>query len=141
MKKATLFILSLSAACLLAGMVTGALLNKSYTRKHMSRIIKSYYLNTSAQERQKANFDEFMNMLKTKLGLSPEQSKQVEEIIIRERPGILSVIEKFKGETTMIRKRIAGEIYPNLNQQQQEKFKKILSDTKLELTLPSPASP
>ncbi|MCK9603541.1 MAG: hypothetical protein M0R66_04200 [Candidatus Omnitrophica bacterium] len=141
MKKATLFILSLSAACLLAGIVTGALLNKSYTRKHMSRVIKAYYLNTPTQERQKANFDEFMNMLKTKLGLSPEQANEVEEIIRQEKPGMLSAIEKFKDETTVIRKRIATEIYPNLNQQQQEKFKKILSDTNLELNLPSPVSP
>ncbi len=128
MKKAIFYIVILGLVCTGLGIAVGVAIDKIYIKTHFPQIIKSYYLNSNAEERQRIRTHRIIKQLSRELDLSNEQVDRIKDIIKQARPEIDRFREDLKNDFIKIRRKIITNILEVLDFEQRDRFQKILKD-------------
>jgi Spy/CpxP family protein refolding chaperone len=128
MKKAVLYIVILGIVCTGLGIAVGIALNRIYTKRHLPRIIRDYYLSSNKEERRKIRRNQMVKWLRRELDLSNEQVNRIEDMMLRTEPEIDEFRRGLIGALVKIRRRIIEGISEVLEPEQRNKFQKLLRD-------------
>ena len=135
MNKDTMYVAILAVLCALAGVTVGAVITKKASlplpmtgRPDFAQRAEEHFMSQGPREPGERGGPDLLEMIKTKLNLTPEQQTKVMEIVMRTRQEMDKIGENVRGRIDEIREKSNMLIMEILTPEQQEKFKMLLKE-------------
>ena len=131
MKKTAVYALILSAVSVAAGLIAGTALERAKVKKHFEAIRQAHPFSreTRPHQRKAAGAPkEIFQRLAKDLNLNPQQEQEVKGALEKARQDILAVTKESRERLLIVRNESNDRIIEILAPEQQEKFKKIVTD-------------